>query len=215
MPSHVDRRTFLELAGATFCAAALTTTLTSRSYADEPLVRPAVACSPVIPAGSRILLAYATRCGSTTEIGEAIAGDLRSRNYAVDVLPVADVKNLGGYRAVFLGSAVREGRWLPEAVTFLRQSSETLTKLPTAFFTVHMRNRGSDEKSVKARLAYLDPVRKIVRPNVEAFFAGKLDSSRLGFGARMIIKVMGAQDQDLRDWPVIHSWGKTVFCSQS
>ncbi|MCK9277587.1 MAG: flavodoxin domain-containing protein, partial [Methanoculleus sp.] len=41
-----------------------------------------------------ILVAYATRYGSTAEVAEAIGDELRKAGVAVDVLPVSDVQNL-------------------------------------------------------------------------------------------------------------------------
>jgi menaquinone-dependent protoporphyrinogen oxidase len=155
----------------------------------------------------RVLVAYATRCGSTLEVAQALAQDLRGRGYVADLRAAEKVSGLSGYEAVVLGSAV------PEAVEFVRRRQEELKRLPTAFFTVHGQNLGADEVSRKNRLAYIDSVRAMVRPGVEAFFAGKLDSSRLSFGARMLCKLMKATNQDLRDWGAIHAWAQGVFQS--
>ena len=196
MKSELNRRGFLGLA-----AAGLGTVTLGSSGLAAPNMNP------------RVLVAYATRCGSTLEVAQTVAQDLRGRGYAADVRAADKVSGLSGYEAVVLGSAVRFGRWLPEAVEFVRRRQAELQRLPTAFFTVHGQNLGADEVSRKNRLAYIDPVRAMLRPGVEAFFAGKLDSSRLSFGARMLCKLMKARDCDLRDWPVIHAWAQGVFRS--
>jgi len=196
MRRQLDRRGFLGLAAAGLG----TVTLGSRSLAAPNM-------------NSKVLVAYATRCGSTLEVAQAVAQDLKGRGYSADLRAVDKVNGLAGYEAVVLGSAVRFGRWLPEAVEFVRRRQAELQRLPTAFFTVHGQNLGADEVSRKNRLAYIDPVRAMLRPGVEAFFAGKLDSSRLSFGARMLCKLMKARDCDLRDWPVIHAWAQGVFRS--
>jgi menaquinone-dependent protoporphyrinogen oxidase len=125
----------------------------------------------------RVLIAYATRCGSTLEVAQAVAQNLEGRGYTAE----------------------------------LRRAE--LKRLPTPFFTVHGQNLGANEASRKARLAYIDPVRAMVQPGAEAFFAGKLDSSRLSFGARMLCKLMKVSDRDLRDWGAIHAWAQGVFRS--
>lgn len=160
---------------------------------------------------SRLLIAYATRCGSTLEIAQALRQDFQARGYTADLYAADKVPQLSPYKAVVLGSAVRFGRWLPEAVDFVRAHQAELKRVPTAFFTVHMMNTGADEASRKARLAYIEPVRALVQPQAEAFFAGKIDLARLSFGARMIARMMKARNEDHRDWPAIHAWAKTVL----
>jgi menaquinone-dependent protoporphyrinogen oxidase len=171
----------------------------------------AFAAEATKPANRRVLIAYATRCGSTVEIAQTILQDLKDRGFAVDVCAAAKVTALSGYDTVVVGSAVRFGKWLPEAVDFVRRYRAELNRMPTAFFTVHMMNTGDDEASKKARIAYVDAARALVRPGAEAFFAGKMDTSRLSFGERLLCKVMKGRDEDRRDWGAIHGWGKSVF----
>ena len=163
------------------------------------------------PLRGKILVAYASRCGSTAGIARAVAEDLKHRAPAVDLLPADKVATLAGYEAVVLGSAVRFGHWLPEAVEFVRAHRNELKRVPTAFFTVHIMNTGPDEAARKARLAYLDPVHAVMKPNAEIFFAGRMEQSRLSFTERLLCKVMKGHDADLRDWPAIHAWGQNVF----
>jgi len=159
----------------------------------------------------KALVAYASRCGSTADIARAIADDLNQRGFAVTMQSVAKAGRVAGYDAVVLGSAVRYGHWLPEAVDFVRAHASELKRVPTAFFTVHMMNTGQEEASRKARLGYLEPVHAIMRPNAEIFFAGRMDMSRLSFTERLLCKVMKGHDADLRDWAAIHAWGRTVL----
>jgi len=213
MQNQISRREFVEVSAVSFAAVALASSPLglSRAYAAEkPKAVPSQ--KPAVPNGSRILVAYASRCGSTAEIAEALGRDLQSRGYKPEVLPVAKVSQLGGYQAVLLGSAVRAGNWLKEATGFVRQHEREIRDLPNAFFTVHMTNTGDDEKSRKGRLGYLDRVREMMRPDSEVFFAGRMDPRRLSFGERLVCKIMGdASLKDLRNWPAIHAWGSSVF----
>ncbi len=177
--------------------------------------RAAFAVATPNSANRRVLIVYATRCGSTFEIAQTILQDLKGRGFAGDVSAAGKVTTLTGYDAVVVGSAVRFGKWLPEAVDFVRRCRAELNRMPTAFFTVHMMNTGNDEASRKARMAYVDPARALARPVGEVFFAGKMDSSRLSFGERLLCKVMKARDMDRRDWGAIHGWGQSVFAVRS
>jgi menaquinone-dependent protoporphyrinogen oxidase len=208
----ISRREFVEISAASFAAVALACSGLKPSLAYAAGASTAAQShKPAVANGGRILVAYASRCGSTAEIAEALGSDLRSRGYKPEVLPVAKVAQLGGYQAMLLGSAVRAGNWLKEATGFVRQHQREIQDLPNAFFTVHMMNVGDDEKSRKGRLGYLNPVREMVLPDSEVFFAGRMDLSRLSFGERLLCKVMGASSKDLRNWPAIHAWGSNVF----
>ncbi len=192
MTSTLNRRRFLACTGAALASAGPLSALQTK-------VKP------------KILLAYASKCGSTLEVAQAIARDLESRGQAVDLFKAEKTTRVAGYDAVIVGSAVRFGKWLPDAVDFVRLRQTELKRLPTAFFSVHMMNTGTDDASRKARLAYTQPVRTLVSPGSEAFFAGKMDMGKLSFTERLLCKVMKGRNEDRRDWPAIHAWAAGLF----
>ena len=215
MHSQNSRREFVEMAAASF--GMIAPTYSGVSLVDVTAAEKANPVQPrkvSVPTGGRILVAYATRCGSTAEIAVALGRDLQSRGYRPEVVPVARVSGVSAYQAVLLASAVRAGNWLWEATGFVRQHRHEIQNVPNAFFTVHMMNLGEDEKSRKGRLAYLNPIRELVRPDTEVFFAGRMDFTRLSFGERLLCRIIGgAESRDLRNWPAIHAWGSGVFNS--
>jgi len=157
-----------------------------------------------------VLVAYATRAGSTADIAAAIGDTLAARSFRVEVKPVKSQPAFDGYAAVILGSPIRMGNWLPEMVKFIEANQTTLVALPTALFTVHMLNTGEDETSRAAREAYAAPVRALL-PNVsEVFFTGKMDFARLSFLDRFISRMVKAVEADHRDWDAIRRWAETV-----
>ncbi|GAB4492934.1 MAG: flavodoxin domain-containing protein [Anaerolineales bacterium] len=160
---------------------------------------------------NKILVAYATRAGSTAEIAAAIGQTLATRGFSVEVKPVAKVASLDGYQAALLGSAIRMGNWLPEMVKFIQSNQSALNALPTALFTVHMLNTGDDESSRTARAAYTAPVRALLPNAPEVFFSGLMDFSRLSFLDRFVANMVKAVESDQRDWEKIHAWSSTVI----
>ncbi len=60
---------------------------------------------------AQVLVAYATKYGTTAEIAEKITEVLRQAGLRTDVLPADRVGDLNPYRAVVLGSAVYIGMW--------------------------------------------------------------------------------------------------------
>jgi len=65
---------------------------------------------------NKILVAYASRAGSTAGVAEAIGKTLIESGAQVDVIPMKDVKDLTPYRAVIAGSAIRKSKWLRQLI---------------------------------------------------------------------------------------------------
>jgi menaquinone-dependent protoporphyrinogen oxidase len=159
----------------------------------------------------KILVTYASRYGSTAEVAQAIAAQLCARGEAVDGCAVADVTDVSAYRAVVVGSAVRMGQWLAPAVKFVEAHKDALSQVPVAYFTVHMLSVDDSEASRQKRAAYVAPVRAILAPSHEAFFAGKIDSRQFTLLDRLMTKATGSVDGDQRNWPAIRTWADQIF----
>ncbi|HMN59823.1 MAG TPA: flavodoxin domain-containing protein [Anaerolinea sp.] len=160
-----------------------------------------------------VLVAYASRTGSTVGVAAAIGETLAGRGYAVDVKPVSENPDPAAYDLVIVGSAVNGGQWLPEAIEFTRDHQQALRIKPAAVFCVHIMNLGDGETSRKNRAAYLEGVRALVTPVDEAFFAGMganpQDTSPI---LRWILRTFNIMPEgDCRDWTKIRAWALTVF----
>jgi menaquinone-dependent protoporphyrinogen oxidase len=112
---------------------------------------------------------------------------------------------------VIVGSAIRMGSWLPEAVDFIKNNQQALNNIPVALFTVHILNLGDDEQSRTNRLAYLNSVHSLIQPVDEIFFTGEIDTEKLSFVDRLMVKMVNSPVGDLRDWDKIHNWSQIIF----
>jgi menaquinone-dependent protoporphyrinogen oxidase len=215
----ISRRRFIKAAGITLGASCLTCSgltyaATRTSQSQVPVVgTPQFTYGKESSMNQRVLVAYATRTGSTVDVAAAVGETLGARSFKVDVKPIKENPSPAGYQAVIVGSAVNGGQWLPEALEFVKQNRQALNQVPVALFCVHIMNLGSDEKSRQNRLAYLDAVRPLLRPVDEAFFAGlgmdPKDQSPLIRWAYRAFKV--GPEGDCRDWNKIRTWAQTVF----
>jgi menaquinone-dependent protoporphyrinogen oxidase len=157
------------------------------------------------PATGRILVAYATKHGSTTEVAEAIATALRERRDRVYVAAAADVRALDGYRAVVLGGALYMGHWHEDAARFLKRHRRALQELPLAVFAMGPKTMA--EAEVAASRKQLDHALAAVpelAPVAVAVFGGVVDPSKLRFP----FKRMPASDA--RDCEAIGAWSHDV-----
>jgi menaquinone-dependent protoporphyrinogen oxidase len=160
-----------------------------------------------------VLVAYATRLGSTKTIAERIAGRLETHRLAVVVRPVDVVDALTPYDAVVIGSAVYAGQWLAEATGFVSDLEAALLARPTWLFS---------SGPVGRMAASVEPVRPAEVLEISAavhakghrIFAGALDrrtvdGSDLGFADRFLARHFVAEG-DYRDWDEIDAWADEI-----
>jgi menaquinone-dependent protoporphyrinogen oxidase len=154
----------------------------------------------------KILVAYASKAGSTGEVAQAIGETLSARGAGVDVLQIKHVTDVTVYKAVVIGSAIRMGQWLPEAVNFVKTHQVELRQRPTAFFLVSGTLKDNTPERIQKVGAALDPVRALLEPVSSGMFAGKIDYGKLSFLDRTIARAVGSVEGDWRDWDAIRAW---------
>ena len=160
----------------------------------------------------KVLVTYASRAGSTAGVAEAIGRTLAARGLEVEVRPMRDVQDLTPYTAVVAGSAIRGGKWLPEAVQWVKTHQAELARKPFAAFLVCITLAMPRADKYRAGvMEWLDPVRALVRPVSEGVFAGALDFSNvpLAFNTllmRLAVLVRIFPRGDHRDWDAIAIW---------
>lgn len=156
----------------------------------------------------RILVAAASKHGSTAEIATALAAALRHHGAEVDVKAPEQVPDVGGYDVVVLGSAVYRSRWLRPAREFVETHAEALRQRIVFLFSSgpiaeqgRPVNRPYDVSEVVARTGARE----------HRMFAGKLDPSVLGPGERVVARMIGARIGDFRDWDAIGAWAPSII----
>ncbi len=150
-----------------------------------------------------VLVAYASRFGSTQEVAETIAAILGEAGLQVNLMPVQQVQGLDGYDAVVLGAAIYNTRWHPDAHQFLAKYQSVLKQRPLAIFTLGplssssaaMQNSQRQLDKELAKYTWLKPVALEV-------FAGKYDPSKPGMS--FIYKLLPTRDY--RNWQDIRAW---------
>jgi menaquinone-dependent protoporphyrinogen oxidase len=84
---------------------------------------------------ARVLVAYATKLGSNGEIAEVIAETLREAGHHVTAAPTREVKDIDGWDAVVLGSAIYAAHWQKDARRFTTRLREGLAARPLWLFS--------------------------------------------------------------------------------
>jgi menaquinone-dependent protoporphyrinogen oxidase len=189
----------------------------------------------------RVLVAYATRHGSTADVAEAVAAELRGADVDVSVKQITAGLRADAYDAVVIGAPMIMG-WHKDAVRFLKRNAAALAGRPTACFATAAsltqtpdesadgvplfcdpwlvkEPRRADHLSYKERYAspnhYLEGItggRRDVRFVGVAFFGGSLDLTAMNILEKLFVMVIvGAKPGDLRNWDVIKAWGREML----
>ena len=163
-----------------------------------------------------VLVAYATRYGSTREVAEAIAATLRDHRLEVECRAARDVQMLADYGALVLGAPLYIGKWHEDALHFLSRQRDAILMRPVAIFALGPIHR--DEKEMResrtqlnhelARFPWLKPV-------ALELFGGKYDPARLNFSDGLAAKfpvspLYKAPASDARDWTAIRAWAGSL-----
>ncbi len=188
----------------------------------------------------KILIAYATNAGSTTEVAEAIAKTLGQGGAQVDMRGIKEVADVKPYDAVLVGGPMMMG-WHEGTVNFIVKHQQSLRLMPVAYFLTALRLTKTNEPSPRGLSVYLDPAlvktpkdekqlsfkekldtvvsylspvlkkAPLVKPISVGFFAGKLDYSELNFFQKLFVKLfMRAEAGDFRNWEAIRQWATSL-----
>jgi menaquinone-dependent protoporphyrinogen oxidase len=165
----------------------------------------------------KVLVAYATKYGSTEGIAKRIAAKLTEQGLLVDARRVETVDDVRGYDAFVVGSAVYIGSWLKDAVQFVELNQPVLSTRPLWIFSsgpigVSTTDaQGRDVRTSAVRKEVVDLIGSLAARDHRVFF-GALDRSKLRIGDRLItaMPVFPGSEGDFRDWNEIDAWSKTI-----
>jgi menaquinone-dependent protoporphyrinogen oxidase len=163
----------------------------------------------------KILVTYASQMGSTASIAEIIGQTLADGGASVDVRRMNDVQDLSPYRAVVAGSAVQGGEWLPEGMAFLRAHRRELSQKPFAAFLVCITMGSANPTYRDGVKNWMEPVRALVRPMKEGYFAGVLDFSKIPLSVKKVMMQVAVNtgalpSGDHRDWAAVRAWAEEL-----
>jgi menaquinone-dependent protoporphyrinogen oxidase len=156
----------------------------------------------------RVLVAAASKHGSTREIGEEIAAELQAAGIEADYRDIDEVDDLSGYDAVVLGSGLYMGHWLEAARTFAGRHEAELASRPVWLFSSGP--LGDESVTAGQPDADMTHLAKDVHARDQHIFAGRLDPDDLGFRERLIVRVVHAPTGDFRPWEDIAEWARTI-----
>ena len=155
-----------------------------------------------------VLVAYASKHGSTQGIAERIAEKLRQLGIQVEARPLDEVSDPGSYEPLVIGSAIYYGSWMKEATEWVHRNQAVLARLPVWLFSVGP--LGTEVKDAEQQPKEMAEFQQAIGPREQRVFFGALDHQRLSFAERMVVKAVRAPEGDFRDWEAIDAWAANI-----
>lgn len=148
-----------------------------------------------------VLVAYATRHGSTREVAAAIAARLRADGLKAELRPADEVTDVQPFSGVIVGGALYTGRWHQAAVALLRRHREALADVPVAVFALGPRTLEPADLAA-SRKQLLSSLAKVpeVEPYAVGVFGGVIDPKTFPFPLNRM------HASDARDWDAIDAF---------
>lgn len=158
-----------------------------------------------------VLVAYATRYGSTQEVAETVSTTLRENGFEVDLQPLQQVHAVDQYRVVVIGAPLYMFHWHKDALNFLKKYRTTLTTRPVAIFALGPFH--ADEKEFQGAREQLD--KELAKfpwliPAAIEIFGGKFDPEKLTFPHNLVPALKKMPASDVRDWTAIRAWASNI-----
>lgn len=160
----------------------------------------------------KILIAYGSKYGATAEIAEKMGTVLSSHNLAVDVLSADKVSDLSGYRAAVVGGGVYVGRWYKPAARFLKKHAASLAGMPVWLFSSGPTGEG-DPVTLLDGWTFpknLQASADQIEPRGVAVFHGSINLDKVSGLDRRMLKTVGAEAGDFRNWDAITAWAEDI-----
>lgn len=137
---------------------------------------------------AKVLIIYGTTEGQTAKIADVIAEvmhDLGHEAQAVDITTLAGTLPVG-YDAVIIGASIHMGKHDKHVVEFVHKNHDTLTRLPSAFFSVSLAAHGDTQEAQGYVEDFADQTGW--RPDKIALFSGALLYTHYGFIKRHMMR---------------------------
>ncbi len=205
---EISRRKFLKIAGGIMGGGVLLCGGGTYFGLQTPgsVVFPESSCGE---GENRVLVAYASKCGSTGEIAQFIAHSLCDRGFSVDLARARDVRSVAEYSTIVLGTAVYMANPLRESVDFAKNRLAGQSGKKVALFDVCLSMKENTEEDVQIAQGYLNVFQKYFTPALTGTFAGRIEYDTLPFIYRQFAQADKSDvliEGDYRDWNQIDAW---------
>ena len=168
----------------------------------------------------KVLIAYDTKYGSTTDIAVYINSVLTNAGVETTMINISKdtITDVSSYDLCIIGSGIYFGKWTKNAQAFLKKFKTDLSKKPVALFVSCMTARYPDQHEI-AMKKYLQNIADqylCTTPCSLGLFGGVINMKKYNVGTKLLVKAVTRDltnqgitldtPYDFRDWNVIRRW---------
>lgn len=151
--------------------------------------------------------------GSTREIAERIAGQLRASGLQADAVAAGDRPDPSVWDAFVVGAGVYAGQWHSDAAEFVRDNRDCLAERPVWLFSSGpVGPSATTHEPVEPK--DIGQFRKLIHPRDHRTFGGSFDRANIeqaGLGrASKFIAARFIPEGDFREWGEIEAWATAI-----
>ena len=157
-----------------------------------------------------VLVAYASKRGSTAEIAETIAATLRREGLGVCLERCEDIETLDPYDAIVLGSAVYMKRWRGDARHFLKKHRKALRQKPFWVFSSGPVGDPANDNAEWAEPPKIAAKVEEMGGREHVVFGGRLPAEPKNFMEKAMVEGTPREFRDRRDWAEIREWAQAI-----
>lgn len=160
---------------------------------------------------TNVLVAFATRSGTTQAIAERLGARLTEAGHQATVVPVQDNPDPSAYETVVIGSGVLNGEVYVSAGEWLTARRAGLEQRPTAaFITCLVLPDTAEQRAVALGYPGQLAAELPAAPLSTAVFAGTYDPSTRTRWERLATWFTRAPRGEFRDWDAVDAWAEEL-----
>ena len=170
----------------------------------------------------KVLVAYASRHGSTAGIAERIAAHLTTAGVEAEARPTSEVKDIDQYDAFIVGAAAYMFHWLKDATRFAKRHKKVLASRPLWLFSsgplgTDTVDADGNDVLESSRPKEFDELSELLQPRDERVFFGAWDPDAPPVGAAEHLMRLAPAGKtalpagDFRDWDAIDAWAQEIL----
>ena len=162
---------------------------------------------------TRVLVAYATRFGSTHEVASAIVHELNTAGLQALSAEAGSALNPDDFDAFVIGSPMYGGRWMSDAAMFTAIMAERIGDKPVALFSMGTLGVNNTVSGHAEHVAFVERI-GVVAPGLNIIsdtnFTGYFERANLPWYLRILDRFVPTPQGDHRDWEAIKSWARSL-----
>ncbi len=161
---------------------------------------------------TNVLVAFATKGGTTQSIAERIGARLTAAGHQATVVPVQDNPDPRAYEAVIVGSGILANSVYSASGKWLTARKSHLVGRRVAVFVTCLSVMSEDGQEHESAIRFPDQLASVLPqpPVASTVFPGSYDPKSRTWWERVIMGLIRSPKGDFTDWDKVDAWAEDL-----